>query len=54
MTHNMTAVEKRNLLEEIRDLVLADVLQQEDMAEIQKIMQKAIQRTLADALTEEA
>jgi len=47
MTHEMTAFEKRNLLEEIRDLVLSDVLQREDMIEINKIMQKAVQRTIA-------
>jgi len=47
LTHNMTNLEKRKLLEEIRELTLSDILQQEDMAEIFKIMQKACGRVLS-------
>ena len=48
MTHGMTQPEKRKLLEEIRELTLNDILQQEDMVEIFKIMHKACSRVLSE------
>ena len=47
MTHSMTQAEKRELLDTIRELALNDIIQQEDMIEISKIMQKAVGRVLA-------
>lgn len=46
MTHSMTQVEKRKLLEEVRELAVNDILQREDMIEICKILEKACNRVL--------
>ena len=47
MTHCMTQAEKRKILEDIRELALSEILQQEDMVEIEKIIQRAVCRMLA-------
>lgn len=48
MTHNMTLSEKKKLIKDIYECAESDILQQEDMIEINKIIQRACRRILAD------
>ena len=44
----MTSSEKKKLIKDIFECAESDILQQEDMAEINKIIQRACRRTLAE------
>lgn len=43
----MTSSEKKKLIKDIFECAESDILQQEDMTEINKIIQRACRRTLA-------